>query len=118
MPDGCPPEDIEVAYGHPFFRLARYADRYDEDDFKSYAELAPYKDWGEDLPLAIGLSIIEGEKTVRNRIKSPFYNRFKGIIAMNLNKEDGVLKQTGKNLAHYTWWRTQQFSIENLKMLQ
>jgi hypothetical protein len=118
MPVGCPPEDIVVAHNHPFFRLARYADQYDAGDFKSYVELAPYKDWGDDLPLAIGLSIIDGEKNARKKLKSPFYSRFKGIIAIKLDEVDGVLKQSGKHLSHYTWWRTKHFSIDNLKMLQ
>ena len=118
MPVGCPPEDIVVAHNHPFFRLARYADRYDEDDFKSYAENSPDKDWGENLPLAVGLSVIDNEKKARKRLKSPYFSKFKGIILLNLEPKDGVLKQTGAHLSHYTWWKTKRFSINNLKMLQ
>lgn len=56
MPDGCPPEDIFVPSEHPFYRLAKQTDTYNAEDFKSYSEVDPAKNWGEQLPLAVGLS--------------------------------------------------------------
>ena len=58
MPEGCPPEDVLVPSEHPFYRLAKKAGTYNEEDFKSYAEIDPAHNWGEQLPLALGLSII------------------------------------------------------------
>ena len=92
MPDGCPPDDVLVAEEHPFFRLAKQADVYSADDFKSYAEADPERNWGEMLPFAVGLSLIEGPA-------------------------DGVVKQTGVHRSHYTWWRTKAFQMSNLNML-
>lgn len=43
---------------------------------------------------------------------------YKGIIALMLNPTDGVVRQTGVHRSHYTWWRTRQFQMSNLKMLQ
>ena len=46
MPAGCPPENIMVPIEHPFFRLAMRADSYSENDFISYAETDPLRNWG------------------------------------------------------------------------
>lgn len=118
MPVGCPPEDVLVPSEHPFFRLASLVDSYTADDFKSYAETNPQRDWGERLPLAVGLSLIDNETKARKNLKLPMFRHFKGIIALTLNPGDGVLKQTGAHLSHYTWWRTKSFQLSNLTMLQ
>lgn len=117
MPEGCPPDDILVAEEHPFYRLARKADSYSADDFMSYAESDPHRNWGDLLPLALGLSIIEGEAKARRKLKLPMLRQYKGIIALRLNATDGVVRQTGAHKSHYTWWRTMAFSMLNLKML-
>ena len=118
MPDGCPPEDVLVPSEHPFYRLAIQAGSYTEDDFKSYAEADSQRNWGERLPLAVGLSLIDNEVKARKNLKLPMFRQFKGIIALALNPTDGVVKQTGVHLSHYTWWRTKSFQMSNLKMLQ
>lgn len=118
MPVGCPPEDVFVPSEHPFFRLASMIDSYTADDFKSYAETDPQRNWGEKLPLAVGLSLIDNEAKARKDLKLPMFRQFKGIIALTLNPDDGVVKQTGVHLSHYTWWRTKSFRMSNLTMLQ
>ena len=117
MPEGCPPADIFVPQNHLFYRLAHHSDRYDRDDFMSYAETCPNKDWGERLPLAIGLSIIDNEIKARKKLKLPMFRTYKGLIQLSLNPTDGVVKQTGVHTSHYTWWRTKTFKMENLKMI-
>lgn len=118
MPAGCPPEDVMVPSEHPFFRLVSHSDTYTADDFKSYAETEPKRNWGERLPLAVGLSLIDNEAKARKNLKLPFFRQFKGILALTLNPTDGVVKQTGVHLSHYTWWRTRSFQMSNLTMLQ
>lgn len=118
MPKGCPPEDIMVPSEHPFFRLSRNLDSYSEEDFMSYAELNPQRHWGDQLPLAVGQSLIDNEAKALRNLKLPMFRQFKGIINLTLNPKDGVVKQTGVHHSHYTWWRTRQFSMSNLKMLQ
>lgn len=71
MPDGCPPDDVLVPSEHPFFRLAKQADAYSEADFKTYAEVCPERHWGEQLPLAVGLSLIDSEAKARRRSALP-----------------------------------------------
>lgn len=118
MPQGCPPEDILVPTEHPFYRMALSATTYSDEDFKSYAELNPNKDWGEMLPLAVGLSLIENSDKAKKNLKLPIFKKYKGIIAITLNPTDGVVKQTGVHVSHYTWWRTSKFDKSNVEMLE
>lgn len=117
MPEGCPPENIQVPFEHPFFRLAQDAAAVSEKDFLSYAELDPQRHWGEMLPLAVGLSLIDNETKARKNLKLPMFRQYKGIISLVLSPTDGVVKQTGMHRSHYTWWRTKIFEISNAKML-
>lgn len=117
MPDGCPPDDVLVPSEHPFFRLATHKDTCIAEDFKSYAETDPKRNWGEMLPLAVGLSMIDNEQKARKNLKLPMFRQFRGIIALTLNPTDGVVKQTGVHRSHYTWWRTSAFRMSNLQML-
>lgn len=117
MPQDCPPNDIMVPFEHPFFRLATSSNAVSADDFLSYAELNPGRDWGAQLPLAVGLSLIDNEAKARRNLKLPMFRRQKGIIALCLCPTDGVVKQTGAHISHYTWWRTTNFDINNANLL-
>ena len=67
----------------------------------------------------IGSRILtDNEAKARKNFKLPMFRQFKGIIALTLNPTDGVVKQTGVHLSHYTWWRTKSFQMSNLTMLQ
>jgi len=118
MPKGCPPSDICIPSEHQFFRLALEAQSYSSDDFLTYSEMNPNKEWGEMLPLAVGLSVLEDESKARKSLKLPYLKKFKGIIDLTLNPTDGVVKQTGVHKSHYTWWRTTSFDTSDLKMLE
>ena len=117
MPPGCPPENILVPFEHPFFRLAQDSTKLSEQDFMSYAELDPKRHWGEMLPLALGLSLIDSETKARKNLKLPMFRQYKGLISLVLNPVDGVVKQTGIHRSHYTWWRTKSFQLSNAKIL-
>ena len=117
MPQGCPPNTVQVPYDHPFFRLASDPKIISEKDFMSYAELDPQRHWGEMLPLAVGLSLIDNETKARKNLKLPMFRQYKGIISLVLNPLDGVVKQTGIHRSHYTWWRTKSFQMSNTKIL-
>ncbi len=118
MPAGCPPIDIMVPFAHSFFRLAKKSTSCEASDFVSYAEIDPNKNWGNQLPLAVGLSLLDNEEKARKSLKLPFFKQFKGVIVLLLNPTDGVVKQTGSHRSHYTWWRTKSFDMSNLKMLE
>lgn len=117
MPEGCPPDNVLMPHEHPFFRLSKQKDCYSADDFRSYAENDPSRHWGNLLPLAVGLSLIADEAKARRNLKLPMFRQYRGIIALSLNPQDGVVLQTGVHRSHYTWWRTRSFQMSNLKML-
>lgn len=117
MPDGCPPADILETEDHTFYRLSRNAATYDQEDFKSYAELNPSRDWGKMLPLAVGLSLIDDASKARRNLRLPMFRNYHGVIELHLLPPHGVLQQTGVHRSHYTWWRTTAFKYENLNML-
>lgn len=116
--EDCLPDEVLVPYNHFFCRLARQASVYDSEDFVSCAEKDPNRNWGEQLPLALGLSVIENETKARKYLKLPYFRQFKGIISLDVFPADGVVKQTGIHSTHYTWWCTKSFDMSNLKMLQ
>lgn len=118
MPDGCPPEDVDVPVNHPFYRLSKRSEGFDEEDFKTYAELDPEKNWGERLPMAVGLSLINNEAKARRNLKLPFFRHYSGILYLELNPIDGVVKQTGNHHSHYTWWRTKSFDMSNVQSIK
>lgn len=118
MPKGCPPDEVLVPFKHLFYRLAKHKDAFCDEDFMSYAEINPQRHWGDLLPLAVGLSLIDNEEKARKNLKLPIFRQYKGIIALSLKPTDGVVKQTGIHRSHYTWWRTTAFTVSNLSMLQ
>lgn len=117
MPQGCPPEDVLVPFEHPFFRLTENEESCCEQDFMSYAELDPERSWGDLLPLAVGISLIDNEIKARKNLKLPMFRKYRGIVCLMLYPQQGVVKQTGIHRSHYTWWRTKQFKIQDSKML-
>ena len=117
MSEGYLPTDIMVAFEHQFYRLTQLSGSYSSDDFKTYYETDSQRSWGDMLPLALGLSLIDNENKARKNLKLPLFRRYKGIVALTLNPCDGVVKQTGVHHSHFTWWRTITFQMSNLKML-
>ena len=117
MPDGCPPLDVLIPDGHTFFRYTLFAARCEETDFLTYRQLNPDRDWGELLPLASGLSVINSLEKARRNLKLPMLRKYKGIAELVLNPTDGVVQQTGVHLSHYTWWQTTSFNMNHVKML-
>lgn len=119
LPENCPPEDILVPEDEEFFRLLINQDQIVEDDWKPYTELYPNKTYvGEQLLNANGLSITKGGDF--KELTKPVYmkKKFKGIAKIKLNPTDGVLKKTGADNNHYTWWRTTSFDTSTAEIIK
>ena len=95
------------------YKIGDYVSEYKPQ----WTEADPERNWGEMLPLAVGLSLIEDEAKARRDLKLPMFRRYQGIVALMLNPSDGVVKQTAVHRSHYTWWRTKAFQMSNLNML-
>ena len=120
MPSGCPPEDIEIADNHSFFRLTHDCNgNLDNSDLLTYSELDPQRDWGDKIPESLGLSLLVTIKHAEKLLKLPNIRRqnLSGIAEICLLPTDGVVKQTGRK-GHYTWWQTTSYSISNRKPIK
>lgn len=119
MPNNCPPENIEVPHTHSFYRITLDANLIQSDDLKSYADLDPQKNWGDQLPLAVGLSVYNNEVKAQKNLKLPYMKKkkLKGVAKIDLNPTDGVVKKTCKDTSHYTWWRTTSFDVNTANMI-
>jgi hypothetical protein len=105
LPSDCPPEDAISANGL-VYRLVDKVN-FDEQDFFSYRELYPERQWdGITECVAGGISIytdIEGIHRLRRRVKSM---RHKKLIAGQLEPTHGKMKHTPSetHISHHTWW--------------
>ena len=118
MPEGCPPDDVLIPQEHLFYRYTLQTDKCTDEDFKTYRQQNPTRDWGELLPLASGLSVLDNLDKAKRNMKLPMLrSKFKGIGELMLNPNDGVVKQTGAHKSHYTWWQTTAFDMNTVKMM-
>ncbi len=118
LPENCPPENILVPENEDFYRLLINKDEIVADDWKPYVELYPNKNYlGNTFINANGLSISKNsdfkELTKLPKIKK----QFKGLAKITLNPTDGVLKKTGSDDKHYTWWRTTSFDENSAEIV-
>ena len=57
LPENCPPEDVLIPEEEEFYRLLLNEDKIVEEDWKSYAELYPNRNYGPKIIFASGLSV-------------------------------------------------------------
>lgn len=114
LPDKCPPDDSFEPNNFKVFRLATM-DNLDEADFQSQRALKPNKEFkGVDECIARSLSVLDEFQKCLNMVKLPVYkNRWKAVLELELNAEDGLVLKTFKDPNHYSWWRTCNFDISN-----
>ena len=54
----------------------------------------------------------------KRNLKLPLIKKkYKGLAAITLVEEDGVLKQTTNDVHHYTWWRTNSCNLTKAKVV-
>ncbi|MDV6303722.1 MULTISPECIES: hypothetical protein [Rhodococcus] len=107
-PDQCPPADAARAVGL-YFRLVDAAPPTGEDTL-SHVELKragarfKNKDFGDQECMASGFSVFD-EQLAAERTREAVGPLRKKLIAKVDVSGSGVLKQTGGNQNHHTWWR-------------
>ena len=117
LPENCPPENILVPEDEEFYRLLLHKDEIVSDDWKPYTQLHPERKYlGDQFILANGLSISKNSD-FKELTKLPKLKNFKGLAKITLNPTDGVLKKTGKDDKHYTWWRTTSFDVNSAEII-
>lgn len=105
-PESCPPHDAEPSH-EVFYRLVESAPP-GEGDFWSHRELvAAGKQKARrnvDPCLAAGVSIFDSQgEAEKTRASVPALRD--RLLATGSPSGSGVLKQTGHNKSHHTWWR-------------
>ena len=103
-PEQCPPYNANNTEGI-VFRFTK-EDKPHKQDFISFYEKNPNKDWGMDTCQAMGLSVfptIEACEEMKRKI--PALNK-KKIASANLNNNYGKFANTPSTNSkrHMTWW--------------
>ncbi|MFD6064522.1 hypothetical protein [Rhodococcus wratislaviensis] len=107
-PSQCPPVDAEPAVG-TYFRLVDAAPPTGED-ILSHVELKNAglrfrnRDFGNEQCIASGFSIFDTQFAAERTRSAVGPLRKKRIAKVDVSGS-GVVKQTGGNTSHHTWWR-------------
>jgi hypothetical protein len=108
LPPNCPPADaVEPDYS-PFYRLVGNTPPRDED-FWSQRKLYPLKKFHTTECIARSCSLISTIERCAELLKLPT-QQSKKIIKLILPPQSGLIKKTGGNVAHYSWWRAKNFN--------
>jgi hypothetical protein len=99
-PDGCPPAEA-AAPKSTYYRIVK-SDPLDQEDFLSYVELGKSLK-GADRCRLCGISLYDTWEAAD--IARANFPAIGDLIARGkLTEANGLFKQTGTNLHHYTWW--------------
>jgi len=104
LPDGCPPDDAHNAEeGVLFYRLIEFNSATPQD-FKSYHELYPNKDYsGKKECASKSLSLYTTKEGAKNLKSIAKFRKYEAIAVIKIGTDDGVIKSK-KGGRHYSWW--------------
>lgn len=119
LPDKCPPKEATNPDNFTVYRLATQ-EQIDEVDFQSQRALKPLAKFrGVSECLTRSLSVFSDVEKCQNMVKLPVYKgRWKMVLQLQLNEDDGMIQKTFKDPKHYSWWRTSNFNINNSVIIQ
>ncbi len=114
-PRNCPPVDAEPANGL-YFRTVKNIPP-DESDFRRWID-EPHNLGKPIICGGCGVSLFLTEEEARQVIER-FPNRWSkepnpGVVSGELNHTLGVIKQTGKNLAHFDLWKQNGVALSQI----
>ena len=120
LPEGCPPEDAYSPNDQTFFRLS-FNSPPQEKDFFSWRNLNPERNLPPQITECRALSVSVYNKAVEceQLTKLPkFKSRDSFVYSISLVREDGAIKQTGRNVNHYSWWISRDFDRSKCQLYQ
>lgn len=103
----CPEPDARNPAGKKFFRLID-GDTVKCEDFWSHRKIWPHRAFSATECRARSVSIFENLEQCAQLRKLPLHAK-KHIACITLTDEAGVVKRTGKQEGHYSWWRETRF---------
>ena len=107
LPPDCPPADAVAPQNNVFYRLVDNIPPV-ERDFWSHRKLNPNKNFNTTECVARSCSVLSDLEGCSLVIKLPT-QRNKRIVQLTLPAQSGLVKKTGRNLYHYSWWRAGNF---------
>jgi hypothetical protein len=108
LPENCPPEDAREPQHEVFYRAVKKLPAIIED-FYSMRALAPQKKFKNRECISFACSIISSFQNCQQISLLPCHNG-EIVISLTLPPESGVIKQTGPNNSHFSWWRKKAFN--------
>lgn len=115
LPANCPPGDAIQPNNNEFYRLVN-SNPPTPDDFLSYRQLWPNKLFNKSECIVRSISIFSNVENIL-RVKKLTTQKDKFIAKIVLQKKDGVIKQTCADQAHYSWWRTRGFDLNQCELM-
>lgn len=108
LPPGCPPNDAVRPSATCFYRFVA-AFPPSERDFHSQRMLCPSRSFGQGECIASAVSLVDSLAGCGLVKKLPLYKNKRIVVMIVLPPESGLVKQTGTNQWHYSWWRRRGF---------
>ena len=114
LPLDCPPEEA-FAPKATYFRLGSIPP--DDSDFWSHRQRFPHKKFHVSECVARSLSVFDTQNAAEHLKRLLPAMRVKPIFQLDLSEKDGLIQQTGSDLHHFSWWRSTEFDLEKIKIL-
>ena len=115
LPSDCPPDEAFPAE-ITFFRLGSIPP--DDSDFWSHRRRFPNKVFNADECIIRSLSVFDEIAAIKRLKKLIPFMRSKPIFQVDLTEKDGLVQQTGNDLHHFSWWRSTEFDLNTIKILE
>jgi hypothetical protein len=115
LPPDCPPGEANAPEAN-YFRLGSLPP--EDSNFWSHRRLFPYKKFHVDECVARSLSVFD-DLAAAERLKRLLpAMRSKPIFQLDLLEKDGLVQQTGNDEHHFSWWRSTEFDLETIKIIE
>lgn len=115
LPLDCPPQEA-FSPEKSYFRLGSIPP--DNSDFWSHRRRFPHKVFQVNECLARSLSVFDDLEAVRRLKRLLPSMRSKSIFQIDLVEKDGLIQQTGNDLHHFSWWRSTEFDLKTIKIIE
>lgn len=115
LPPNCPPEEASLPEA-TYFRLGSIPP--DDSDFWSHRQRFPHKKFHVSECVARSLSIFDDQEAAERLKRLLPAMRLKPIFQLDLTEKDGLVQQTGNDSHHFSWWRSTEFDLEIIKILE
>ena len=119
LPDSCPPAGAFEPSGESYYRIIE-SETPAETDFISYRAINPDKKFSVSECQAMSISVFKDIACCKTIAKLPkFKDKPIYIGRLDLQPKDGLVANTPnpKNPHHYSWWRSNQFDINSVYMI-